>query len=78
MKKKMIIPCVRGVQGDWVYYSAVMDAKQISDWVEAAKDIKVAKSLLKFKRESLGTIYDKGLSIICIEPEGENVDFTGN
>ena len=53
MKKKMIIPCVRGVQGDWVHYSSVMDAQQIADWVEAAKDIKVARSLDEYLQRTL-------------------------
>lgn len=45
MKKNMILPCLRGVIGDWVYYSALMTAQQISEWILPAKDIRETKSL---------------------------------
>jgi DNA sulfur modification protein DndB len=42
---KLILPCLRGVVGDWVYYSTLMTAEQISNWIKTAKDIREAKSL---------------------------------
>jgi DNA sulfur modification protein DndB len=41
----LILPCLRGVIGDWVYYSTLMNAEQISKWIQTAKDIREAKSL---------------------------------
>ena len=45
IKSKLILPCVRGQIGDWIYYSSFMSASQIVDWVKPAKDIREAKSL---------------------------------
>lgn len=42
---KLILPCLRGVVGDWVYYSTLMTAGQIATWINTAKDIREAKSL---------------------------------
>jgi DNA sulfur modification protein DndB len=42
---KLILPCLRGVIGDWVYYSTLMTAEQISNWIKTAKDIREAKTL---------------------------------
>lgn len=44
-KSKLVLPCVRGQIGDWIYYSSYMSASQISEWVKPAKDIREAKSL---------------------------------
>jgi len=53
MREKLIVPAIRGIQGDWVYYNASLNSQQISDWVEAAKDIKVAKSLDEYLQRTL-------------------------
>lgn len=45
MKQKLILPCLRGVIGNWVYYSSLMNTKQISEWILPAKDIRETKSL---------------------------------
>lgn len=45
MKPNLILPCLRGVIGDWVYYSSLMSADQIYKWIQTAKDIREAKSL---------------------------------
>lgn len=42
---KLVLPCLRGVIGDWVYYSTLMSASQIEKWIHTAKDIREAKSL---------------------------------
>lgn len=42
---KLILPCLRGVVGDWVYYSTLMNATQINNWIQTAKNIREAKSL---------------------------------
>lgn len=45
MKNKMFLPALRGVLGKWVYYSSLMTASQISEWVKPAKDIRESKIL---------------------------------
>jgi DNA sulfur modification protein DndB len=45
MKTKMILPCLRGVTGSWVYYTSLMSVAQINDWILSSKDIREAKSL---------------------------------
>jgi DNA sulfur modification protein DndB len=42
---RMVLPCLRGVIGDWVYYSSLMTAKQVSEWVIEAKKIREAATL---------------------------------
>ncbi|WP_297332675.1 DGQHR domain-containing protein [Flavobacterium sp.] len=42
---KLALPCLRGVIGNWVYYSSLMTAKQISDSVSTVKEIREAESL---------------------------------
>src|SRR5690554_3177796 len=44
-KSKLILPCVRGQIGDWIYYSSYMSSSQIVEWLKPAKDIREAKSL---------------------------------
>ncbi|WP_298486999.1 DGQHR domain-containing protein [uncultured Maribacter sp.] len=42
---KLAVPCLRGIIGDWVYYTSLMSAKQISDTVSTVKEIREAKTL---------------------------------
>jgi DNA sulfur modification protein DndB len=44
-KKTIVLPALRGILGDWVYYSSLMSASQVSEWIQPAKDIREAKSL---------------------------------
>ena len=44
-RKPIVLPTLRGVIGDWVYYSSLMTAKQVSEWILSAKEIREAKSL---------------------------------
>ena len=44
-KKSIVLPALRGLIGDWVFYSSLMSARQVSDWIQSAKDIREAKSL---------------------------------
>lgn len=37
MKKQLIIPCIRSVMGDWVYYSSSMSVEEISERVTTDK-----------------------------------------
>lgn len=60
MKNKLILPCLRGILGDWVYYSSIMTAKQVASWVEPAKSIKEAKSLDEYFQK---TLKDRGKKI---------------
>jgi DNA sulfur modification protein DndB len=43
--KGMVLPCLRGVLGNWVYYSSMMTAKQIAESVLAVKDIRESETL---------------------------------
>ena len=45
MKTRLVLPTIRGVIGDWVYYSSVLTAQQVSEWIEPAKEIREATSL---------------------------------
>ncbi len=45
MSKKLNLICLRGILGDWIYYSSMMSAEQIKEWVKPSKDIREAKSL---------------------------------
>lgn len=42
---KIALPCLRGVIGNWVYYSSLMNAKQISESISTVKEIREANSL---------------------------------
>ena len=42
---KIALPCLRGVIGDWVYYSSLMSAQQISETVSTVKEIREAANL---------------------------------
>lgn len=53
MKTNLIFPCLRGVIGDWVYYSTLMTAEQISKSIRTAKQIREAKSLEDFLQRKL-------------------------
>lgn len=41
----MVLPSLRGALGDWVYYSTLMSAQQIAEWIEPAKDIRENEKL---------------------------------
>lgn len=43
--EQLILPCLRGVLGDWVYYSSLMTAQQIAKYIKPVKDIREAKRL---------------------------------
>lgn len=47
------IPCLRGIIGDRVYYSALMDAKQVSKRISPSKDLHEAKTLDDFLQREL-------------------------
>jgi DNA sulfur modification protein DndB len=46
-------PCLRGVMGDWVYYSTLMSAQQIKAQVLKSKDIREAKGLDDYLQRAL-------------------------
>lgn len=52
-RSQLILPCLRAVIGDWVYYSSVMTAEQISDWVMPVKDIRESKVLDDYLQREL-------------------------
>lgn len=49
----MYIPSLRGVLGDWVYYSALLKAKDISKRIKPSHDIREAKALEDFLQRAL-------------------------
>lgn len=50
---QLVLPCLRGVIGDWVYYSSLMTAKQIRNHIKAAKDIRESKTLDEYLQRDL-------------------------
>ena len=52
-KQKLVLPCLRAVIGDWVYYSSIMSAQQVSDWVLPVKDIRESKELDEYLQREL-------------------------
>lgn len=52
-KRKLILPCIRGQVGDWIYYTSSMAASEISHIVLAAKNIREAQSLDDVLQRSL-------------------------
>lgn len=45
MEKKLILPCLRGLVGDWIFYSTLMSASEIATWIKPVKNIREAASL---------------------------------
>jgi len=39
MKKKLLLPCMRGAIGDWVTYTCLMRLNEINNLVTYAEDI---------------------------------------
>ncbi len=52
-KQKLVVPCLRAVVGDWVYYSSIMTAQQVSDWILPVKDIRESKELDEYLQREL-------------------------
>ena len=53
MNKKLTLPCLRGVIGDWVYYSTLMTPEQIANTFMTEKQIRERKSLEDFLQRAL-------------------------
>ena len=51
--KQHVLPCLRGVMGDWVYYATVMSAEQIAARILPSKNIREEKSLEDFLQRRL-------------------------
>ena len=45
MKKKLYLPSLRGIMGDWVYYPTLMKLKDIVERVKIAEEIYQSKTL---------------------------------
>lgn len=56
-----VFPCLRGVVGNWVYYSTIMTAEQISRNINTAKSIREAQGLDDYLQRELG----KNVKKIC-------------
>jgi DNA sulfur modification protein DndB len=53
MKKKLLLPCMRGAIGDWVTYTCLMRLNEIKDLVTYAEDIHKNKKLSKLIQRQL-------------------------
>jgi DNA sulfur modification protein DndB len=53
MKTTWYAPCLRGVMGNWVYYSTVMSAQHIKTRIVGSKDIREAKALEDYLQRRL-------------------------
>ena len=51
--KEIILPALRGIMGDWVYYSCLLDLRELSSRVDYAKEI--------HKNEKLSDMIQRGL-----------------
>jgi DNA sulfur modification protein DndB len=69
MKNKMILPTLRGVIGNWVYYSSLMSAQQITDWIVPTKDIRESKALDEELQRTLKE-RKKGIANYLLTTEG--------
>lgn len=49
----LMLPCLRGAMGDWVYYLSTMDAGEIAVRIERAHNIREAESLEDFLQRDL-------------------------
>ena len=62
---KWTVPCVRGLIGDRVYYSALLRADQIASRIEPAHKIREAKSLDDFLQRKLHDRREKIAKYLC-------------
>ncbi|SFQ07478.1 DNA sulfur modification protein DndB [Parafilimonas terrae] len=53
MENKLVIPCIRSVMGDWVFYSSVMDVMEISIRVKTDKKYRENPDLDKILQRDL-------------------------
>jgi DNA sulfur modification protein DndB len=53
MKNEWYVPSLRGVLGDWVYYSALMKAEHIAKRIKPSHEIREAKALEDFLQRAL-------------------------
>ena len=53
MKTEWCVPSLRGVLGDWVFYSTLMKAEQISARIKPSHEIREAKALEDFLQRTL-------------------------
>lgn len=53
MSEKWFVPCLRGVMGDWVYYSALVRPDQLAARIIPSKEIRETKALDDFLQREL-------------------------
>ncbi len=51
--RELVLPALRGVMGDWVYYSCLMDIRELSSRVRYAEDIHMSKKLSEMIQRQL-------------------------
>ena len=66
-KDKLVLPCLRGALGDWIYYSTLMSARQIYEWVDPVKDIREAKGLHDILQRDLKKLRKDKISQYLLE-----------
>lgn len=50
---ELVLPALRGVMGDWVYYSCLIDIRELSSRVRYAEDIHMSKKLSEMIQRQL-------------------------
>lgn len=59
MNSKLCIPSLRGVSGDWVFYSTLVGPQHISERIKSSHEIREAKALEDFLQRTLKPRVDK-------------------
>ena len=59
MSSAWCVPSLRGISGDWVYYSALVNARHVSERIKPSKEIREAKALEDFLQRTLKPRVDK-------------------
>ena len=60
--KRLVLPAIRGIMGDWVYYSCLMDLKELSLRVRYAREVHKNKHLSDLIQRQLKTDRSKQIA----------------
>ena len=69
MTKKLILPALRGFMGDWIFYSCLMNMRDLADRVEYANEIHPNKALSEMIQRQLKSSRSKQISEYLKTPE---------
>ena len=67
-RDRLLLPCLRGVVGDWVYYSSVMSSQAIASRIRPAGDLRETKALEDYLQRDLQTRVDKIVAYLRGDP----------